>query len=378
MQMRGSLAQLDGERMVAGATAPIVIERDDMGIPTIRASSRSDVARGLGFLHGQERFFQMDLSRRRAAGELSELFGAAAVAVDTRTRILRLRAHARSTIEKAAPEELAVLSAYVEGVNAGLTALSLKPPEYLALRAEPRPWALEDSVLVVASMFLTLQDSEARREARLAAAYAALPASLADFITSSASEWETPLTGGPHVLPAIPDAKVFDVRSVVPVAPPTSRPNASAESARLAWLSAPADDDARGSNSWAVAGRLTADGGAILADDMHLGLATPNIWYRASMVWRDARPHRLNGVTLPGVPWLVAGSNGDVAWGFTNSTGDWSDLVILEADPADASRYRAPSGMLSISTVRETIQVKRVDLGKQFGQQLQRIAKQQS
>jgi penicillin amidase len=358
LQMRGSLAQLDGERVMPGATAPIVIERDNIGIPTIRASSRADVARGLGFLHGQERFFQMDLSRRRAAGELSELVGAAAVAVDTKTRMLRLRAHARSALERAAPDELAVLGAYVEGVNAGLQALSVKPPEYLALRAEPRPWALEDSVLVVASMFLTLQDSEARREARLAAVYASLPAPLADFITSSASEWETPLVGAPHVLPAIPDAQVFDLRSAVPVAPPTSRPNASAESGQLAWLSSPADDDARGSNSWAVAGRLTADGGALLADDMHLGLTTPNIWYRASMVWRDTRPHRLTGVTLPGVPWLVAGSNGDVAWGFNNSTGDWSDLVILETDPADTGRYRTPSGTLPISTVRETVEVK--------------------
>ena len=358
LQMRGSLAQLDGENAMARATAPIVIERDALGIPTIRASSRADVARGLGFLHAQDRFFQMDLSRRRAAGELSELFGSVAVAIDTRTRMLRLRTRARSTIDLATPDELAVLGAYVEGVNAGLAALSVKPAEYLALRAEPRPWALEDSVLVLASMFLTLQDSEARRESRLAAVYAALPASLADFITTSSNEWETPLVGRPHPVPPIPDASVFDVRTLPPAAPPPLRPNAGTDAARLAWLSPPVDEDARGSNNWAVAGRLTADGGAILANDMHLGLSTPNIWYRASMVWSDTRPRRLTGVTLPGVPWLVAGSNGDVAWGFTNSTGDWSDLVILEADPADASRYRTPSGMLSISTVRETVAVK--------------------
>jgi penicillin amidase len=358
LQIRGSLAQLDGERTVAGATAPIVIERDALGIPTIRASSRADVARGMGFLHAQDRFFQMDLSRRRAAGELSELFGSAAVAIDTRTRLLRLRARARSAIDSAGPEERLVLGAYVEGVNAGLAALSVKPPEYLALRTEPRAWTREDSVLVLASMFLTLQDSEARRESRLAAVYAALPAPLADFITASSSEWETPLVGGPHPIPPIPDASVFDARVARPAAPPPLRPNASIDAAWLAWFSPPTDDDARGSNNWAVAGRLTADGGAILANDMHLGLSAPNIWYRASMVWRDTRPRRLTGVTLAGLPWLVAGSNGDVAWGFTNSTGDWSDLVILEADPTDAGRYRTPSGMLPISTVRETVEVK--------------------
>jgi penicillin amidase len=358
LQMRGSLAQLDGEGVMPGAAAPIVIERDGLGIPTIGASSRADVARGLGFLHGQDRFFQMDLSRRRAAGELSELFGAATVAIDTKTRRLRLRARARSAIDAATSDERAVLRAYVEGVNAGLAALAVKPPEYLLLRTQPRPWTLEDSVLVVASMFLTLQDSEARREARLAAVYAALPASLADFITSSASDWETPLVGGVHAVPPIPDASVFDARTMPLSTRPPSRSTADGDAIRLAWLSPRTDDDIRGSNNWAVAGRLTADGGAIVANDMHLSLSAPNIWYRASMLWRDTQPHRLTGVTLPGVPWLVAGSNGDVAWGFTNSTGDWSDLVILEPDPADAGRYRTPSGMLSISTVHETIDVK--------------------
>jgi penicillin amidase len=356
-QMRGSLALLDGESAMPGATAPIVIERDALGIPTIVATSRADVARGLGFLHAQDRFFQMDLSRRRAAGELSELFGSATVAIDTRTRLLRLRTRARHALDLASANERAVLAAYVEGVNAGLAALAVKPPEYLALRTEPRPWALEDSVLVAAAMFLTLQDSEARRESSTAAVYAALPAALADFVTSSASEWETPLVGGPHAVPPIPDASVFDARTT-PVPTRSSRSDTDTDASRLAWLSAPADDGFRGSNSWAVAGRLTSDGGAMVANDMHLGLSTPNIWYRASMVWGDTRPRRLTGVTLPGAPWLVAGSNGDVAWGFTNSTGDWSDLVIVEPDPAGAGRYRTPSGMLPITTLRETIEVK--------------------
>ncbi|TMG88760.1 MAG: penicillin acylase family protein, partial [Betaproteobacteria bacterium] len=287
LQMRGSLAQLDGEGAMPGATAAIVIERDALGIPTIIASSRADVARGLGFVHAQDRFFQMDLARRRAAGELSELLGSAALRIDTRTRMLRLRARARRTIEVAPPEELAVLRAYVEGVNAGLSALAVKPPEYLALRTVPRAWAAEDSVLILASMFLTLQDAEARRESRLAAVYATLPPALADFITSSSSEWETPLVGGLHGVPPIPDASVFDARSAPPAAhPPDSRSNADDGATLLAWFSSHANDDARGSNSWAVAGRLTGDGGAIVANDMHLGLSTPNIWYRASMVWR--------------------------------------------------------------------------------------------
>jgi penicillin amidase len=273
--------------------------------------------------------------------------------------MLRLRARAQRAIDVAAPEELALLRAYVDGVNAGLSALAVKPPEYLALRTEPRAWAVEDSALVLASMFLTLQDAEARRESRLAAVYATLPAPLADFITSSSSEWETPLVGGLHGVPPIPDASVFDLRTAPPpVHRPHSRSNTDDGATLLAWLSPPTNDDARGSNNWAVAGRLTADGGAIVANDMHLGLSTPNIWYRASMVWRDTRPRRVTGATLPGVPSLVAGSNGDVAWTFTNSTGDWSDLIIVEHDPTDPARYRTPSGMLPVATVHETINVK--------------------
>ena len=359
VQMRGSLAQLDGEAVMPGATAAIVTERDGLGIPTISASSRADAARGLGFVHAQDRFFQMDLARRRAAGELSELFGSVAVKIDSRTRVLRLRARARHVIDVAPPEQLAVLSAYVEGVNAGLGALAVKPPEYLALRTEPRPWALEDSMLVLAAMFLTLQDSEARRGSGLAAVYATLPAPLADFVTSTASEWETPLVGGLHRVPRIPDASVFDVRTAPPAAHGLpSRSNADDGATLLAFLSPPAEGDDRGSNNWAVAGRLTADGRAIVASDMHLGLSTPNIWYRAAMTWRDPRPRRLTGVTLPGVPWLVAGSNGEVAWGFTNVTGDFSDLVIVEPDPVDSNRYRTPSGMASIATTHEAIDVK--------------------
>ena len=360
-EMRASLPKLDGETTMPGASGAIAIERDGLGIPTITGSSRADVARGLGFVHAQDRFFQMDLARRRAAGELSEIFGSAALPLDARTRVLRLRDQAKRAIELTSPEDRALLQAYVDGVNAGLKALGAKPPEYLLLRVEPQPWTVEDSVLVVASMYLTLQDSEARREARLAAAYEALPKSAADFITGSWSEWETPLVGGTQSGVAIPDAKAIDLRHAPPVEPSSTegRPSRSSSGSDmpLAWL-APREDDARGSNNWAISGKLTRDGGAIVANDMHLGLAMPNIWYRASMAWRDTREHRLTGVTLPGVPSLVAGSNGDVAWGFTNSGGDWSDLIVLEADPYDPDRYRTPMGMRAIQTVNETIKVK--------------------
>ena len=163
VQLRASLPQLDGERTIAGASDAIEIARDALGVPTITAKTRADVARGLGFVHAQDRFFQMDLARRRAAGELSELIGALTVPTDTRTRVLRFRSRALKAIERATADERALMQAYTDGVNEGLAALGAVPPEYLALRTTPRPWAIEDCALVVGAMYLSLQDAEGAR-----------------------------------------------------------------------------------------------------------------------------------------------------------------------------------------------------------------------
>ena len=119
-------------------------------------------------------------------------------------------------------------------------------------------------------------------------------------------------------------------------------------------------DGSIGSNNWAISGRLTSDGRALLANDMHLTVRVPNTWYRAAFEWQDgpnASRHRLIGVTLPGVPAVVVGSNTHVAWGFTNSQGDWSDIVLLEIDPNDSNRYRTPDGWRPFDRYEETIEV---------------------
>ena len=136
--LRMSLPLLDGERALGGLGAPVTVERDSNGVPTIRGRSRIDVARATGFVHAQDRFFQMDLARRRAAGELSALFGPATVKFDQRHRQHRLR-HVAARISSGLPEgQRALLAAYAEGVNEGLAQLAVRPPEYLLLRASPR------------------------------------------------------------------------------------------------------------------------------------------------------------------------------------------------------------------------------------------------
>jgi penicillin amidase len=383
VQLGRSLAQLEGDRQVSGLTAPVTVARDALGVPTITGQSREDVARVLGFVHAQDRFFQMDLARRRAAGELSELIGAATVTLDTQTRVLGLRGHARRVIEQASARDRALVTAYTEGVNAGLAALAAAPPEYVALRAAPVPWRPEDCALVLGSMFLQLQDAFAVRESRLGLAYEVLPRALADFLTSTAGEWETPLAGPVRAVPPIPAPEVIDLRGM-PKAAGGARPSVPAGDGRLArrivapsagpafaFAFAFAMDDDRdcfgiwgsdavpGSNNWAVAGAHTRDGVAMLANDMHLGLSVPNTWYRASLAWGTASRHRVTGVTLPGVPSMVVGSNGDIAWGFTNTTADWSDVILLDLDPADPTRYRTPSGWRTFETRSEEIGVAR-------------------
>jgi penicillin amidase len=146
--LRGSLPQLDGEIVLDGLADAATIERDKAGITTITASSRADLAYATGFAHGQDRFFQMDLIRRQAAGELSELFGTVALDYDKRNRFHRFRPRARAVLERASPAGVNLVESYAAGVNAGLASLGARPFEHLLLGVQPEPWLAEDTVLV--------------------------------------------------------------------------------------------------------------------------------------------------------------------------------------------------------------------------------------
>ncbi len=341
--LTGSLAELDGEIPLEGLAAPVVVERDAAGVPTIRGDNRADVARALGFVHAQERFFQMDLMRRRAAGELAELLGASALELDRYHRVHRMRERARRVLEEATHSELELLSAYVDGVNAGLEALDYPPFEYLLTRSSPLPWRAEDSVLVVLSMFFELNDDRGALESARGLVRDVLPAELAEFLSPAGTEWDAPLFGDAFRGASIPGPGVVEL-----------------EAPSAAGLSLELEADI-GSNNWAVAGSKTRHGGALLANDMHLGHSVPNIWYRALLIVGRDPGRRLVGVTLPGTSSLVVGSNGDIAWGFTNTGGDWVDLVEIESDPNDPNRYRTPSGIARFDRRLETIAVRGED-----------------
>ena len=362
-QLYASLPLLDGSLQLAGLSAPVTATRDALGIPTIQGRTRADVARATGFLHAQDRFFQMDLTRRRAAGELSALVGRPALTVDRRIRRHRFRAEAQAALNEMSPANRAILEAYTAGVNSGLRALGAPPFEYLLLRQTPQPWRVEDSLLVVLAMFITLQDDDGAYESVLATMHDVLPAPMFEFMASPGTEWDAPVVGERFAVPPIPGPEVYDLRSKLPT-PNIQLPRAARDRNPFGdWDSAvgSSDREAVGSNNWVISGSLTTTGAPLLANDMHLDVRVPNTWYRAQFEWPDtsdpSQSHRLVGVTLPGSPALVVGSNTHIAWGFTNTYADWSDYVLIEVDPGNPNRYRTPSGWQTFTTYDEKIQI---------------------
>ena len=321
--------------------------------------ARLDLAYATGFVHAQDRFFQMDLSRRLAAGELSELFGPVALEQDRKTRLFRFRRIAREVLAEATPAQRALLESYARGVNAGLAQLSGRPWEYYLLAQEPLAWRAEDTVLVEYAMWWDLQANGLRREilrrelnARLGGPECAGGWKCAlSFLYPAGTEWDAPDVAPESrraLAPApLPDAAALNIRAA---------PAASAAPAAVARA------PSAGSNGWAVAGRLTASGAALIANDMHLGQRVPPVWYHARLrtaAGADGPALDLNGVTLPGAPLLVAGSNGHVAWGFTNSYGDWIDVERVPCTAVSAASLTTPAGTsTALSVVHEEIRVK--------------------
>ena len=344
--LAASLPALDGSVVLAGLSGPVMVERDAVGVPVIRGATREDVARATGFVHGQDRFFQMDLLRRTAAGELAELLGPALADTDEKLRLHQFRQRARAALGRLDARERSLLEAYAAGVNAALAGLRGRPFEYLLLRQQPLPWRPEDTVLVVYAMWIDLQGLSDRDEQQNDRLASSLPPPLYRLLTEPDPDWEAPIDGSRLPQPPLPDATEVDLRQLEPSL--FREPPDAAAIVRIDDGPAPIV----GSNNWAIAGARSADGGALVANDMHLGLHVPNIWYRARLV--VAGGVDVSGVSLPGVPAIVAGSNGHVAWGFTNSYGDFQDLVVLEPE---GEGYRTPDGPRPFETERELIHV---------------------
>jgi penicillin amidase len=346
--LRGSLAELDGRRNVPGLSGSVTVSRDDLGVPSISGGDRDDVAYATGFVHAQDRFFQMDLLRRTASGELAELFGEKAVKPDQVHRLHRFRARAALALLGLPQSERRLLERYTAGVNDGLNALGTRPFEYGLIGVAPRPWLAEDSLLVVWAMYFDLQGNATARELARGWFRDNASAEQLAFLLPQATKWDAPLDAPEVTLPANP------VPAEAPAWWGQHVPKDPVQIAMIDFV------DGVGSNNWAVAGSRSANGGAIVSDDMHLGIRLPNTWYRMQLQipGDNGGTRRVVGVTLPGVPAVVAGSNGHVAWGFTNSYGDYLDLVPAGEDKSRPGEVRLPTGWEKPAVHEESITVK--------------------
>lgn len=344
--LRGSLPVYEGNQPLSGLTDTVIVERDALGTATLNATNRLDLARGLGFVHAQERFFEMDLMRRKAAGELAELFGTAALPADRKVRVYRMRARAQSVLQRLPQDQIHLLEAYRDGVNAGLSNLKIRQFGYLLTQTAPQPWRSEDSLLTVLAMYLTLQENSVRRELGLSMMHAALPESAYRFLTASGGEWDAPLDESKFEWPPYPSADDIDLRSISWQA---LSDNSFQESPAV------------GSNAFAAGGDLT-NGGALIANDMHLSLRVPNLWFRTRLIYPDpSHSHQkidITGVSLPGTPAIVAGSNRHIAWGFTNSYGDFADWIRVRLDPDNPARYAVRDKWKALKVWQETLRVR--------------------
>ena len=233
-----------------------------------------------------------------------------------------------------------ILTQYTKGVNEGLTHLAQPSFEYFLLQAKAAPWKTQDSLLVLYSMYMDLQPIWGQSERSLAVMKGLLPQDWFEFLTSQGGYWDAPIEGSAFV-----ENKKFPIKPLHEF-----QKNKDLESHATIYQ----DKIHYGSNNWSVAGHLTHHGSGMVANDMHLGLGVPNIWYRASWYLNDGR--RMTGVSLPGTPAMIAGSNEHIAWGFTNSQGDYSDVIVLKTRNND--EYLTSKGWKKFKVEKEIIVIK--------------------
>lgn len=357
--IRRSLPQLDGSVSVPGLQEGVLVDRDQWGRPWIRAKSVEDLVMAQGYVMAQDRLWQMDLLRRAAAGNLSEIFGAVAVAADTENRTLGMRETAVRASADATPEIRGLLEAYARGVNQYIEERrSRLPVEFRLLRYEPRPWTPADTYLINLYMYKTLTSTWKEKLNRQWITEK-VGAERARELFTSDSPLDHFIVDGPPVAPSqerprAVENRLFPMPEETASAPPFPPHAWDSASAFLAQFNQESSEII-GSNNFVVSGAHTASGKPLLANDTHLGLAVPCIWY---IVHLTAPGWNVEGFALPGAPLVIIGHNDRIAWGFTNSNADVQDLFVETFQPDNSLAYRANGSWLQAQTRRETIHVR--------------------
>ena len=346
--------QHEGTLRVAGLKSSVKVSRDGAGVVHIEGDSMTDTAFALGFTHAQERGWQLEFNRRIMHGELAEILGEAALPVDKLLRTLGIFQAAQKQYA-AYPEDVkATLQAYSKGIQAfyasGNQTLS---PEFLLLGTKPGgrsgvAWEPADSVGWALMMALDLGGNWGQEISRLSVAK----------VLDTQRLWEL-YPGYPGEAPAtaVDLPKLYKELGVYSSKVSTSGSASSSSHASLAvpFLGEPGLVEGKGSNNWVISGERTASGKPLLANDPHLGLGTPAIWFYAHL---KSPEQNVIGATLPGMPLVVLGHNSHVAWGFTNTGPDVQDLYLEKINPSNPLQYQTPDGWQAFVTRQETIRVK--------------------
>ena len=368
------LPQVDGTASLPGLQNQVTVERDGWGVPHLRATSLADMAEAQGYVMAQDRLWQMDLLRRVARGQLSEILGSLTVPVDEHFRTLRFGPAAERDAALLDDESRTVMEAYSRGVNKFIEQHQKNlPVEFRLLKYQPQPWRPSDSLVIGAYMYETLTETWEEEFHRAQVAAKVGPEKAKDLYSVDAAldhfvvgDPDAPGDGSQRSGDSDDDEDDDDMSqddllkagAQTPDAQPgfTDLTTALAPSV-LQWLGESEHDirHALGSNNWVVSGSHTATGKPLLANDTHLELSVPPIWYQVHLTcpgWN------VKGFTIPGAPLAIIGHNDRIAWGFTNNGADVQDLYIETFNPAQPDEYKANGKWLKAQTFDEVIHVK--------------------
>lgn len=343
-----SVAPMSGAAALPGLSAPVTVTRDRHDVPHITGRSRADVLEALGFVHAQERLWQMELMRMAARGRLSEIFGKATVGTDVFLRSLGLYDAAQASFDALDGQSKRQVEAYVRGINAFIARparlLAAKfSPEFVILDHRPEPWTPADVMAAIKMFSVTLASNLDEEILRLKFSRLGMSAKEIDDLLP-------PVPG--DAPPPLPDLHQLIGLATGPLKAAQNDAFVLAAGEQLMGTGA--------SNNWVVSGSRTDTGAPILANDPHLGLSAPGIWYLAHLQVTDAAggAHDLVGVTLPGLPLVLLGRNDDIAWGFTTTYADVQDIYVEKVNPDSPAEYLTPDGYRPFRTKKETIRVK--------------------
>lgn len=361
--VRRPLARLDGSVAIGGVKDGVIVDRDRWGRPWIRAKSLQDAVTAQGYVTAQDRLWQMDLLRRAASGDLSDIFGELGLTYDRENRTLGMRQAAERAVADASPEIRGLLEAYARGVNDNIAERGGKLPiEFVALGYKPRAWTPADTYLISLYMYKTLTSTWKEKLNRQWITEKVGEERARDLFVSDSPLDHFIWTAGaslPH-LTSSDDAKSstrLDERAF------GRDDGAQPPFASIAWNAArnflaqfeEESSEIIGSNNFVVSGAHTASGKPLLANDTHLQLSTPALWY---IVHLTAPGVNVEGFALPGAPLVIIGHNERIAWGFTNSNADVEDLYIEKFSDTNPMEYFANGKMLTAEVRHEVIRVR--------------------